>query len=258
MSYNFLKGSILLSTSLIETSISKTMNCSQSGSDFLSLDVVLAENVSDGVVVIDLDENIRFVNTVMAKMHGYISGDALIGKKISVFHSEYQMKADVLPMIEEVKQRGRLWGPVDHLRNNETAFPTQTKMILLKDGHGTAVGLFVIVTDMTKCIEMKKSSAQQSVELSKTNEQLRQQTSEYQKTIDQLKEQVDELNAKLGQHNQWPRQQIHEHHDFDQSEMKHEEHGDKSIGSHPLWNEQKLRDLASLANRLAGKRSNTQ
>ena len=93
----------------------------------------IAEQVGEGVVVVDLNGTTRFANTAMAKMHGYPSSKDLIGKKLSMFHSEDQMDTDVLPMIEEVKRRGRLLGPIEHLRSDGAVFPTQTKMVLLKN-----------------------------------------------------------------------------------------------------------------------------
>ena len=60
--------------------------------------MIMAEQTNDGVVLVDLNGIIRFVNAAMANMHGYLSNKDLIGKKISEFHSEDQMNIDVFPM----------------------------------------------------------------------------------------------------------------------------------------------------------------
>lgn len=146
----------------------------------------IAEQVNVGIVVTDLNGIACFVNTAMARMHGYLSRKDLIGKKISVFHSEDQMNTDVLPMIEEVKRRGLLLGPIEHLRNDGNLFPTQTKMILLKDGEDKAVGLVVFVTDISKHTQMEKSLAKRDIELVTAKDRL-----------EQLTEQVEDLTSKL-------------------------------------------------------------
>ena len=160
---------------------------------------IIAEQVNEGVMVADLDGTARFVNTAMAKMHGHPSGNELIGKNISVFHSEDQMKTDVFPMIEEVKRRGRFLGPIEHLRNDGTVFPTQTKMTLLKDGKDKAVGLVVFVTDITERMQVEKSFTKQILELATANEQLQREISNQRQTIEQLTQFRDELKQQFEQ-----------------------------------------------------------
>ena len=154
----------------------------------LPLLTIIAEQLNEGVVVVDLNGIAHFVNTAMAKMHGYFSSEDLIGKKISAFHSENQMKTDVFPMIEEVKRRGQLFGHIEHLRNDGTVFPTQTKMTLLKDGKDKAVGLAIFVTDMTERMQMEKFLTKRNFELAATNEQLQLQ-------IDIHRQAEESLNA---------------------------------------------------------------
>ena len=173
----------------------------------LPLLTIIAEQVNEGVVVVDLNGIARFVNTAMAKMHGYLSSKDLIGKKISVFHSENQMKTDVFPMIEEVKHRGQLWGPIEHLRNDGIVFPTQTKITLLKDGEDKAVGFVIFVTDMTERIEMERSLIKRNFELDTANEQhqINEQAAELTKLKQQLQEQIAErenAEQQLRQHSE--------------------------------------------------------
>ena len=217
--------------------------------------MIIAEQVNEGVVVIDFNRIVHFVNTAMAKMHGYLSSKDLIGKKISVFHSEDQINTDVFPMIEEVKRRGQLWGPIEHLRSDGTVFPTQTKMILLKNGKDRAVGAIVFVTDITKSIQVEKfltkrifeldatneqlqiqidrhrqaeeSLNEQASELTATNENLRQQVSEHQQAIDRLQQQLEDKKAELSQAGEQLEQQIIER---KQSEEKLKEYHEQIKG----------------------------
>ena len=188
---------------------------------------IIAEQVNEGVVVVDFNGIARFVNTAMAKMHGYQSSKDLIGKKISVFHSEDQMKTDVFPMIEEVKRRGQLSGLIEHLRNDGTVFPTQTKMILLKDGRDQAVGLVVFVTDITEQIQVEKSLTKRIFELVTARENLQQQVSEHQQAIDRLQQQLEDKKAELSEAGEQLEQQIIER---KQSEEKLKEYHEQLKG----------------------------
>ena len=111
---------------------------------------VIAEQTREAVIVADFSGAIQFVNTAWATMHGYENCQELIGKQINVFHTKEQMKTDVIPFIEEVKHRGRLAGPVEHVRRNGTPFPTEMLMVLLKDQMGKALWLIGFATDITK------------------------------------------------------------------------------------------------------------
>jgi PAS domain S-box-containing protein len=68
---------------------------------------MIAEQANEGVVMVDLDSSLRFVNEAWARMHGYKTKDELIGKQLSLFHTKEQMKSDVIPLFEETKRCGR-------------------------------------------------------------------------------------------------------------------------------------------------------
>ena len=69
---------------------------------------IIAEQLNEGVALVDLNGIIHFANPAMAKMHGYLSSKDLIRKKINVFHSQNQMNTDVFPMIKEVRLKGQI------------------------------------------------------------------------------------------------------------------------------------------------------
>ncbi len=167
---------------------------------------VVAEQAMEAVIVTDFSGAIRFVNTVWAKMHGYENGQELIGKHINVFHTQEQMKTDVIPFIEEVKRRGQLAGPVEHVRINGTPFPTEMLMVILRDQMGKAMGLIGFATDTTKDERTKDELEryhnhlaelveQQTDELKVANEQLQREITERKQVEKYIKQQVDKLRA---------------------------------------------------------------
>jgi len=151
---------------------------------------MIAELANEGIVVVDPNGIIRFVNKAWAKMHGYDTRNELVGKHINMFHTEEQMKTTVIPFIEEVKHRGQLAGPVEHLRRDGTLFPMETKMTLVKDEQGKAVGLIVFVIDMTEQRQVEEHLKQQTTELTAVNEKLRREISEHEQEEKELLEDI--------------------------------------------------------------------
>ncbi|MHC4397414.1 MAG: PAS domain-containing protein, partial [Planctomycetota bacterium] len=167
---------------------------------------VIAEQAGEGIVVLDLDGVLQFANTAWAKMHGYESRDELVGKHISVFHTEQQMKTDVIGFIEEVKRRGRLAGPLEHIRTDGTALSTETLMVVFKDESGKAIGLIGFATDLTEHKHIKDELKQyhnhleelvrqQTAELTAANEKLQYEINEYRQAEEHLRQQSSELTA---------------------------------------------------------------
>jgi PAS domain S-box-containing protein len=167
---------------------------------------VIPERAREGIVVIDLNEAVWFVNTAWAVIHGYESRGELIGKHISIFHTKEQMKTDVIPFIEEVKRRGQLAGPVDHVRRNGTPFLTDTLMVVFKDQAGKAVGLIGFAADLTEherskdelrqyCNRRVELFKREIDELNTANEQFLHDVSGHQRAEQHLKLQTAELKA---------------------------------------------------------------
>ena len=161
--------------------------------------VMIAEQAVEGIVVVDLRGILWFVNTAWARMHGYESSNELVGKPISMFHTEGQMKTDVFPFIEETKHRGRLEGPVEHSRRDGAVFPTQTKMTAVRDEAGRTIGLIVFVTDVSAGKQTKELLRQQAVGLKAANEQLQSQISEHKRMENQLQELRNQLEQRTAE-----------------------------------------------------------
>ncbi|MCJ7603495.1 MAG: PAS domain S-box protein, partial [Desulfobulbaceae bacterium] len=197
----------------------------------------IAERGREGIVVFDLNRVIQFVNAAWAVMHGYKTTDELIGKQISIFHTEEQMASDVITCIEETEQRGQFAGRLGHVRRDGTPFSTEMLMVVFKDDANGAMGFVGFATDITKqkrtedelrqyrcrmeelterteVLEAAKSKLQgqvteheqagqklkqQTAELSAANEQLRKQISESERAKDKLEQHCDKLEQRLKQ-----------------------------------------------------------
>jgi len=186
--------------------------------------------------VFDLNRVIQFVNAAWAVMHGYKTTDELIGKQISVFHTEEQMASDVIPCIEEAERRNQFAGRLGHVRRDGTPFFTEMLMVIFNDDAGRAMGLVGFATDITKqertedelrqyrchmeelieqrteALEAAKSRLQgkiteheqagqkfkrQTAELSAANEQLREQICESERAKGELEQHRDKLEQRL-------------------------------------------------------------
>lgn len=167
---------------------------------------VIAEQAREGIVVVELNGALRFVNPAWATMHGYEAGHELIGQQISIFHTEEQMKTDVIPFIEEAKRRGQLAGPVEHVRRDGTPFPTEMLMVVFKDEAGKAMGLICFATDLTEHERTKDELKryrnhlaelvkQQTAQLEAADEQAQNRIAERERAEEYLEQQTGELRA---------------------------------------------------------------
>jgi PAS domain S-box-containing protein len=174
----------------------------------------IAEQADEGVAVFDPAGVVLFVNPAWAGMHGYRTTNELVGRPISVFHTEparqlaggEQMQArptsggqaDVIAFIEEAKRTGQTTGLVEHVKSDGTPFTAQVKMTVVKDEAGRATGLVAFATDIThrrQLEEMLRENTRRAA-------QLREQTARLQKLLagcrdveESLAKQAAELEA---------------------------------------------------------------
>lgn len=145
---------------------------------------MITERADEAIVVIDLNGALRFVNTAWARMHGYKTSSELLGKNICVFHNSEQLEASLTPAIKRARQTGLFKGQIEHLRADGTTFPAQTKMTLIKDDSAHAIGLIILLTDITERKRLEHK-------LTETTEQAK-----------QLKQQIDRLQSDIAQREQ--------------------------------------------------------
>jgi len=163
---------------------------------------VVTEQTCEGIVVVDLKGILHFVNTTWARMHGYETGNELLGKQISMFYNADQMKNKVIPLSEQAKRGDLSKGTVKHARKDGTTFHTKAKMIPLADKQGNTNGLMVFVEDITEHKQLEdtlKETTEQAERLKKQVEQLQCETNEHKQAEECLKQQAAELTAANGE-----------------------------------------------------------
>jgi PAS domain S-box-containing protein len=171
---------------------------------------MITQQMDQGIAIIDPNGIICFVNMPWAKMHGYKTSNELLGKQISTFHTQGQVKADLDSLIEETKCRGWSTCAVKHVRVDGTTFPTQMKMIVLKDEKSKAIGFIVITTDITEHKRLEETATEaikQGKELKEQIEQLQYNIHEREQNEGNIKQQAGELRTA----NEQLKHQITEH-----------------------------------------------
>jgi len=117
---------------------------------------IAVDRTVDGIAIADINGIIQFVNPAWAQMHGYKTSE-LLGKHLSVFHTEDQMKRDVIPFNEKVLKNGSNQGEVGHVKKDGTIFPTLMTTTLLKDEDGSPSGFVGTAKDATESQKAKET-----------------------------------------------------------------------------------------------------
>ena len=111
------------------------------------------EQSSEGIAVIDLDGNLKYLNDAFAKMHEY-SAEELMGKNLSIFHTPQQMPS-VEAANRQIKETGSFQGEIWHVRRNGTIFPTLMQNTLIRDDAGKPIGIIGTIRDIS---DMKQAN----------------------------------------------------------------------------------------------------
>ena len=105
------------------------------------------EQSSEGIAVVDLDDNLEYLNDAFAEMHGY-SPEELVGKNLSIFHTPQQMLC-VEEANREVKETGEFKGEIWHVRRNGTVFPTLMHNSLIRNDMDKPIGMLGTLRDIS-------------------------------------------------------------------------------------------------------------
>jgi PAS domain S-box-containing protein len=163
------------------------------------------KQTNEGIVVCELHGPIRFVNTACARMHGYETSAELLGKSIAGFYAAEQLKSTVAPIIEETKSRGFAFCKAEHIRKDNTTFPSHMKITLVTNEDGKKLGFIVLITDITERNQLEEALRQttnQAKELEKQIEHFQnqnQQRDQDQQSPKQQAEEVADANRQLQQ-----------------------------------------------------------
>ena len=126
------------------------------------------EQSIDGIAIGDLEPKLLYVNEAFARMHGY-SPEEMIGMRVVTLHTEEQMN-QYKKGINQIKTRDSWIGEIDHIRKDDTSFPTYMSVTLLRDEKGKPTGILAICRDITERKEAEKALREREAELMiKTN-----------------------------------------------------------------------------------------
>ncbi len=109
----------------------------------------IVDQIGEGVAAADLNGCITYVNQAWADMHGY-AASSLIGKHLSMFHSEDQNVNEVIPFNKKVMRTGYNAGEVGHKRSDGSLFMTYMTTTLQRDESGKAIGFIGVATDLSE------------------------------------------------------------------------------------------------------------
>ncbi|MBC8277063.1 MAG: PAS domain S-box protein, partial [FCB group bacterium] len=109
----------------------------------------VVEQCSEGMAIADLDGKLIFVNKAWAEMHGYESGEELVGQPLAVFHNQEQLDNEVIPFNKLVMEKGFNSGEVGHIRKDGTPFPTKMTTTILKNEQGIPIAIAGLASDIT-------------------------------------------------------------------------------------------------------------
>jgi len=102
---------------------------------------------SEGIAVVGLNGELKYLNDAFSLMHGY-SPEELIGKNLSIFHSREQLPS-VDAANRQLKETGDFKGEVWHMRRDGTEFPTMMHNWLIKDDEGKPLGMVGTLRDIS-------------------------------------------------------------------------------------------------------------
>ena len=108
----------------------------------------ISDRANYGCAMVDLRGFLTYVNEAFANMHGFSSPE-LIGKNLSVFHTDEQME-HVIRLIEKLNRDGEFeFQEVWHAKKDGTVFPTLMGAAVIKDDEGTPIFLSATAIDIT-------------------------------------------------------------------------------------------------------------
>jgi len=109
----------------------------------------ISDRASYGAAISDLEGNVTYVNRAFAGMHGYAPAE-LVGKHLSVFHTEEQMER-VNALNERLKgEDGFSAEEVWHKRRDGSVFPMLMNATIITDDRQTPLFLSATAIDITE------------------------------------------------------------------------------------------------------------
>jgi PAS domain S-box-containing protein/putative nucleotidyltransferase with HDIG domain len=128
------------------------------------------EQSTEGIAVTDLSGQVLFANNALAAMHGY-TPDELQDKNISILYTP-----DEIALSESANLRtltdGQYSDETRHTRKDNSTFPGQIHISLLRDENTQPIGLIHTLRDITERKQSEEKINQLLVDLQKKNDEL--------------------------------------------------------------------------------------
>ena len=134
---------------------------------------MVVDQALEGICMVDLDGIVQFANPAWVKLHRYDSADELIGRHISIFHTDEQVQNEVIPFNEIVSEHGSNVGEVNHARRDGTTFISEMRVTLFRDETGNPSGLLACMTDIADRKESEDALLQAKEDLESVNSRLK-------------------------------------------------------------------------------------
>ncbi|MCP4763198.1 MAG: PAS domain S-box protein, partial [archaeon] len=128
------------------------------------------EQSLNGIALANMEGKIHYSNPAWAKMHGY-EVEELIGKPLSIFHSEEQLKNEVEPFIKNTMEKGSYQNELGHIRKDGSFFPTLHSGSYFTDDSGKPIGLIGIASDISDKKEAEIKLAESEEKFRRISEQ---------------------------------------------------------------------------------------
>jgi len=108
----------------------------------------VAQQISEGISVSDLEGKLVFANLVWAEMHGYDPKE-LIDEDTIVFYDQQRLYKSLQ---EKIRSEGSIKVRINHIKKDGTIFPTLATWTLLKDEKSKPIGIVRIAKDLREII----------------------------------------------------------------------------------------------------------
>ena len=108
----------------------------------------VAEQVADGVALVDADGWLIYANPAFGAMHGHADAD-LAGTHFTVYYPVEGQEQTLAALIGQARERGVGRAELWRLRRDGSLFPAAVTLSLLRDGRGELIGRVLSVQDIT-------------------------------------------------------------------------------------------------------------
>jgi len=123
--------------------------------DLLLRQGAIIEQSLDGIAILDFSGTIQYANPSWEIMHGFAPGENQ-GKSGSIYHTDKQLREEVLPLVKHVRDHGGITAKVNHVRKDGTEFTTLMTSFSLRDQQDNPTAMVSIARDISDEIRMEE------------------------------------------------------------------------------------------------------